>query len=150
MLAESPLSCRWKLDMYNLKSSAVDSSISMVKQASLMHKTVRRQMAAISVRNCMSHICAIAYSHFVLSSDKYCHPPGSMYGATNLMKMVEKVTGTNVRPIKKHYLMNNNGTPLYFYAGISRDDKRCNRWTRVSNECRYIRKRNISSTWKHT
>ena len=66
MLAESPLSCRWKLDMYNLKSSAVDSSISMVKQASLMHKTVRRQVTARSIRNCMSHICAIAYSRFFL------------------------------------------------------------------------------------
>ena len=100
MLVDSTLPCRWTLDMYNLRASSIDSSISTVKQATLMHKTVRRQVAAKSVRNCMSHICAIAYSHFVPSSDKYSHPPGIMDGATIFMKMVEKVTGTKVRPIK--------------------------------------------------
>ena len=98
----------------------------------------------------MSHICAIAYSHFVPSSDTYSHPKGIMDGSTIFMKMVEKVTCTKVRPIKTHYIMNNDGTSLYYYAGVSHDDKRCNKWTRINNECRDIDKRNVSSSWKHT
>ena len=100
MVPDSSLPCVSTLDTYNLKATSIDNSISMVKQASLMHKTVRRQVAARSVRNCMSHICAIAYSHFVPTSEKYHHPLGIMEGATKLMRMVETVTGTFVRPIK--------------------------------------------------
>ena len=96
MVADSSVPCVPTLDTYNLKATSIDKSISMVKQALLMHKTVKRQVVARSVRNCMSHICAITYSHFVPTSIKYNHPVGIMEGATKLMRLVERVTGTCV------------------------------------------------------
>lgn len=98
----------------------------------------------------MSHIYAIAYSHFVPISEKYHHHLGIMEGATKLMRLVEGVTGTFVRPIKKHYLMNTDATSLYYYAGIAHDDRRCYRWARVSSECTEYNKRNKSSNWKNS
>jgi hypothetical protein len=46
MVADSTLPCVSTLDTYNMKATSIDNSISMVKQASLMHKSVRRQVAA--------------------------------------------------------------------------------------------------------
>ena len=84
------------MDLYNLKASYYDKDVRMIKKSTLMHKTVRRQVAARSVRNCMSQICAVAYSHYVPSMDMYEHKPGIMKGSTELMKLVQKVTGTFV------------------------------------------------------
>ena len=91
-------------------------------------------MVAKLVRNYMSHICAIAYAHFVPTKEKYVHPKEIMGGSTKLHKLVENVTGTFVKPIKNEYVMNTDGTSVYYYAGIAPDDKKSYRWDRVNKD----------------
>ena len=86
------------MDLYNLKASYYDNNVSMMKESTLMHKTVRRQVAA---RSCISQIFDVAYSHYVPSIDRYGHKPGIMKGSTDLMKLVQKVTGTFVYRVRK-------------------------------------------------
>ena len=122
----------------------------MIKESTLMHKTVRKQVAARSVRNCMSQICAVAYSHYVPCVDRYEHKPGIMKGSTDLMKLVQKITGTFVQPVKKENIMNTDMTSMYYYAGVAHDDRKSHRWARVGKENLEYDCRNRSSAWKDT
>ena len=134
MTADSSFPVQSTLDLYNYKAASCDNAVTLVRHASLMHKTVRRQVAGKSVRNCMSHICAIAYAHFVPTKNKYVHPKGTLGGSTKSHKIVEEVTSTFVRPIKNEYVMNTDGTSVYYYAGIAPDDKKSYQWDRVTKD----------------
>ena len=90
-IADTSFPAQSTLDLYNLKAASCDNAVTLVRHSSLMHKTVRRQIAGRSVRNCMSHICAIAYAHFVPTKVKYVHPKEIMGGSTKLHKTVEKL-----------------------------------------------------------
>ena len=80
MYADTSFPVQSTLDLYNLKAPLCDNAVTLVWYASLTHKTVRRQVAGRSVRNCMSRICAIACAHFAPTNTKYAHPNGSMSG----------------------------------------------------------------------
>jgi len=138
------------MDLYNLKASYYDKDVSMIKESTLMHKTVRRQVTARSVRNCMTQICAVAYSHYVPCVDRYEHKPGIMKGSTELMKLVQKITRTFVQPVKKENIMNTDMTSMYYYAGVAHDDRKSHRWARVGKENLEYDCRNRSSAWKDT
>ena len=47
------------------------------------------------------------------------------------MKLVQKITGTFVCPIKKENIMNADMTPIYYCAGVAHDDRKCHIWARV-------------------
>ena len=73
---------------YSLQSSLCNKDISVIASNKTMIKCTRRQMASMSVRNCMSHIAAIAYSHFHPRSDTYSVPKGLSEGSktfTNIL-----------------------------------------------------------------
>ena len=99
-----------------------------------MYKTVQRQVAARSVKNCMSQICDVAYSYYVPSMDRYEHKPGIMIGSMELMKLVQKVAGTFVCLVSKENIMNTDMTSLYYYAGVAYDNRKSHRWARVGKE----------------
>ena len=101
LVADSSLPCCSALYISNLKASSLDTTICMVKQASIMHKVIIRQVAAQSVRHYMSHIFAIAYSRVVPISFKHGHPKGIANGSIQPMKSVESVTSIYMRSIKK-------------------------------------------------
>ena len=71
LIADTCYPARSTMNLYYLKASYYDKDVSMIKESTLMHTTVRRQVAARSVRNFMSQICAVAYSHYVPSLDRY-------------------------------------------------------------------------------
>ena len=54
-----------------------------------------------------------------------------MKGSAELMKLVQKITGTFFHPIKKDNLMNTDMISMYYYAGVSHDDRKSHRWERV-------------------
>ena len=131
LIADTCYPARSTMDLHNLKASYYDKDVSMIKESTLMHKTVWIHIAARSVRNCMSQICAVAYSHCVPSMDRYEHKPGIMKDSTELINLVQKVTGTFVRPVKKENIMNTDMTSMYYYAGVAYDDRKGHRWARV-------------------
>ena len=103
----------------------------MIKESTLMNKTVRRQVTNRSVRNCMSQICDVAYSHYVLCMDRYEHKQGIMKGLTDLVKLVQEITGTFVHPMKKENITNIDMKSMYYYAGVAHDNRKSHRWAKV-------------------
>ena len=73
-----------------------------------------------------------------------------MKGSTELMKLVQKVTGTFVCPVKKENIMNTDMTSMYHYAGVAHDDRKSHIWARVGKENLEYDCRNRSSAWKDT
>ena len=84
------------------------------------------------------------------TNTKYVYPKGSMSRLTTFHNIVEKVTGTFVRPIKNEYLMNTDGTLVYYYAGIAPDTNKSHPWDRVNKDSTLSDNRNKKNVCKHT
>ena len=82
--------------------------------------------------------------------DRYEHKQSIMKGLTELMKLVQKITGTFVRPIKKENIMNTDMTSIYYYAGVVHDDRKSHVWARVGKRNLYYDSRNRASAWEKT
>ena len=106
VVKETRAPCRQTLDLYHVKATLADNTISLVKTCFTMNKTSRRQMASTSVRNLMSHICAIAYSNFSPCRTRWEHYYKVSKGAQEFMDTIQNVTGTYVQPINPAYLLN--------------------------------------------
>ena len=66
------------------------------------------------------------------------------------MKLVPKITGTFVHPIKKENIMNIDMTSMYYYAGMVYDNRKSHRWARVGKGNIDYDSRNRASAWKNT
>ena len=150
LIADTSYPARSTMDLYNIKASSFESEVSMIKEATLMHKIVRRQAVDRSVRNCMSQFCAVAYLHYVPCIDRYEHKQGIIKGSTELMKLVQKITSTFVCPITKENIMNTDMTSMYYYSGVAHDSRKSHRWGSVGKGNLDYDSRKRSSTWKNT
>ena len=88
---------------YQLLSVRDDDDVHLVKAGSTKNKDKRRQMASTSVRNLGSHLCAISYSNFRPTTEKWHHPKNISRGAKELLKLMKDVTGSHFKPIYKVY-----------------------------------------------
>ena len=64
------------------------------------------------------------------------------------MKLVQKTTGTFVRPIKKENIMNTDMKSMYYYAGVVHDDRKSHRLARIGKVNLDYDSCNRASAWK--
>ena len=110
--------CDSTLQLYQAKATLIDEEVSLVKTKYTMNKTSRRQMASTSVRNLLSHICAISYSNFFPCALRWHGYYKVTKGAQEFMDIIQMVTGTFVQPINPEFLLNEDCSSQYFYCGI--------------------------------
>jgi len=55
------------------------------------------------------------------------------------------VSGTHLKPLKPHFLLNIDCSSMYYYEGVRLNDKSSTMWSRVGKEQRLVR--NKSSFW---
>ena len=100
--------------MYAIRATISDPDISFIVDKTAMVKCSRRQMASMSVRNCMSHLCAIAYGHFIPSVNEWAGPRNNLTrGAKDFLKCIKGATGINVKTVKSQFILNIDATSLY-------------------------------------
>ena len=102
-------------------------------------------MASTSVRNLLSHICAIAYSNFFPCALRWHEYYKVTKGAQEFMDIIQMVTGTFVQPINPAFLLNEDCSSQYFYSGIAPNRNKDKTYSRVKVDA--IDDRNRSSIW---
>ena len=76
--------------MYAIKATISDPDISFILDKTSMVKCSRRQMASMSVRNLMSHLCAISYGHFIPSVNEWAAPRNNLTrGAKDFLQLID-------------------------------------------------------------
>ena len=101
-------------------------------------------MASTSVRNLASHLAAVSYSNFRPVPEKWCFPKKLPKGSSVLLDMMLNVTGAHFKPIFHAYILNEDCTSQYYFAGTSSNYK----WARVTKNT--IQNRNKDSMWSNT
>ena len=108
------------------KTILVGPIISLIIDNSTMHKMSRRQMASTAILNLTSHIDAVSYSNFTPRSNNWPKYKHVSDGAKDSIIVIKKVTGTNFEPINTTFLLNEDYSSQYYYAGVvsqmSKDD----------------------------
>ena len=137
--------CDSTLQLYQAKATLIDELVSLVKTKYTMNKTSRRQMASTSVRNLLSHICAIAYSNFFPCKTRWHGYYKVTKGAQEFIDIIQMVTGTFVQPINPAFLLNEDCSSQYFYSGIAPNRNKDKSYSRVKVDA--IDDRNRSSIW---
>ena len=138
--------------MYAIRATISDPDISFIVDKTAMVKCSRRQMASMSVRNCMSHLCAIAYGHFIPSVNEWAAPRNNLTrGAKDFLKCIKGATGINVKPVKSQFILNIDATSLYAYEGVVNTGNVHNmhQWARVDKSVLEQKVRNKSSFYKN-
>lgn len=133
------------LDMYNAKATILDKNISLFRTHLAVHKTLRRWMASISVRNLMSHIGAVTYSIFSPSTTMWKPFHEVSPGAQYFIMIIQAVTGLFVKPINPAYLLSEDYSSQYFFINIAPKISRDKSYSRVKVDATDHRNRN--SIW---
>ena len=80
--------------------------------------------------------------------DRYEHKQGIMKGLTDLMKLVQEITGTFVYPMKKENIMNIDMNSMYYYADVVHGDRKSHIWAKVGKGNIDYDSRNGARAWK--
>ena len=133
--------------LYQLISCKDNPDIHLVNYNTTMNKCKRRQMASTSIRNLISHIAAVAYSNFIFVADEWEQPKNLSKGAVDFINLIEKVIGSHIKPIHPAFLLNEDCSSQYYYAGTSIDSKNTTKMGRVDTQS--LVDRNKSSIWRN-
>ena len=117
--------------LYQLLSVNDDESVHLVKASTTTNKDNRIQMTSTSVRNLASHLCAVAYSNFRPTTEKWKQPKYLSRGAIKLLKLMKDVTCAHFRPIFPAYILNEDFISQYYFADTTINDQGYNSWARV-------------------
>jgi len=118
LLLNNSIPCRNTLMEYQYKATHMDNQISVVPTSALMPKTSRRKMVGTSVRNLMSHLCAIRSTHFWPSSEPWKRPRNLSKGAIDILEIAKKLVDTHLKLLKPHFLLNIDCSSMYYYEGV--------------------------------
>ena len=104
--------------------------VSFVKSSGACPQGARRQMASSSLRNLAAHIITTIFTSFV--KGKYNPPEGLCKGASLAHKIIEDITGQEVKPIEPFQTGNCDMTTMFVWKGTASKHQSSNNWARVS------------------
>ena len=147
LIASSQTTDPNSVKLYQFISWKDNPNIHLVNHNTTMNKSKRRQMASTSIRNLLSHIAAISYSNFRPAVDKWEQPNHLTKGAKDYISIIEKVIGAHIKPIHPAYLLNEDCSSQYYYAGTATDSKKQSKLARATTQT--LLDRNKSSIWRN-
>ena len=105
-------------------SLADQEGVSFVKPSGARPKGARKQMASSSLRNLAAHTATTICSIFVKS--KYNPPDGLCKGAILAHKIIEEITGQEMKPIEPFQTGNCDMTLMFVWEGTASEHQSSN------------------------
>ena len=119
--------------------------ISLVKPAGARSQGARRQMAGTSLRNLMSQVATLLVTSYVKGG--YEKPKDLPIGSTLGHKVMEQITGQQMKPIHPFQHINYDMTSTYVFEGTIPKSPGQEQWARVSTATQARGTRNRKSIW---
>ena len=100
-------------------------------------------MATTPVRSLASHIATVAHASFRSMKEAWTFTKGLPTGCRKLMKLIENTTGAHHKPVNPAYLLNEDYSSQYYFAGPSRKNNINNTWERITEESLFNRNKDF-------
>jgi hypothetical protein len=130
------------------QASATMPGVALVPAGSVRTQGHRRQMAASSERNLLSHAVTVMDQHFVPGA-WHNKPKNLSAGAKLTHELVEKIRGQRMRPVEPYQVINYDITTEYIGAGAgTRRTNTSTEYVKISNDSLATGKRSVASAYR--